>query len=156
MKYKGKKLEGRNVEVLVLPRSGENIVFKAEAIPNYEEFEKLIAEPQPPEILKPGGVKEKNVNDPKYKEELTKFATTKTNYVVIKSLQATEYLEWETVDITKPETWEKWRGELEEAGFTEIEIMRIVQTVTKANALDDDMLEEARQSFLLEESLQEK
>jgi hypothetical protein len=156
MKYKGKKLEGRNVEVLVLPRSGENIVFKAEAIPDYEEFDKLAPVPEPPEILKPGGIKEKNVNDEGYKKKLTEYAETKTNYVIVKSLEATKELEWDTVDITKKETWKNWRDELTEAGFTEVEVMRIVQTVTKANALDDEMLEEARQSFLLEESLQEK
>jgi len=54
MKYKGKKLEGRNTDILVLPRGGNRIVLKFQAVDSYDEFDLLVTIPKPPEILKPG------------------------------------------------------------------------------------------------------
>jgi hypothetical protein len=60
MKYKGKKLEGRNTDILVLEKGGEQIVFKAEALMNYKEFDKICPAPKPPIILKKGGARVPN------------------------------------------------------------------------------------------------
>lgn len=152
MKYRGKVLGERNSDVLVLLRGSERIVFKAQAVESEESFHNLVSMPEPPEILRPGGVKEKNVSDSKYKEALASYVEQKTSWLVINSLKVTEELEWEKVDFNKPSTWVEWQSELREAGFTEIECSRIVQLVSQVNSLDDDMLDQARQDFLLEAS----
>lgn len=156
MKYKGKKLEGRNTDILVLIKGGERVVFRAEALQNYTEFDKLCPEPEPPHKLLPGGVKEPNFNDPSYKKRLDEYGMKKTAFTILKSLSVTEDLEWEKVDLKNPDTWGKWQEELSEAQFTETEIGRILQLVLRVNSLDDDMLAQAKNDFLQEALQQEK
>jgi len=156
MKYKGQKVEGRNVEIIPIPRPGEDIIFIAEAVENFEEFDKLCPEPVPPKKLLKGGQKVVNINDPVYKEQLDKYATNRINYIVLKSLLATKDLEWETVNYEKPETWDNFKKELKDSGFTDIEQGRIIRGVMKANALDDAMIEQARQDFLAGQGEEQK
>ncbi len=156
MKYKGKKLEGRNSDIIVFKRGGDRVVFKAEAVQDYEEFDKLVQEPIPPTLMRPGGRKTLNLEAPEYKEALIDFASKKTDWLILKSLSVTEDLEWETIDFTKPDTWKNWRTELQEAGFTEIECIRILNLCTSVNSLNDDMLEAAKEDFLHEVSLASK
>lgn len=152
MKYKGKKLEGRNTDVLVLFRGDERIALKFQAIESFTEFEELAPGPIPPEIMRPGGVKEKNVRDPEYKQQVEAHARLRTSWLVITSLKVTDDVEWEVVDYSDPSTWDQWNKELMEAGFSEPECARIVATAAQVNSLDDEMLEQARQDFLAEES----
>jgi hypothetical protein len=156
MKYKGKKLEGLNTDILVLPRGNERVVFKAQAIKSYSEFDELCPMPEPPEKLLPGGVKEKDVRDPAFIKRLEEYGIKKTNYTIIKSLEISEDVEWETVDLKKPQTWENWRKELSDAGFTEVETLRILQLCTRVNVLDEDLLNAAKESFLAEALQREK
>ena len=156
MKYKGRKLVGRNTDVLVLMRGNERIVFKAEALDNYDDFNKMCELPDPPVKLLPGGVKEPNKNDKSYLKRLDDYAKRKTDFCILKSLSINEDVEWEKVDMQKPETWCLWREELKEAGFTEVEMLRILQLCVKVNCLDDDLLEKAREDFLAEALQQEE
>jgi len=148
MKYKGKKVEGRNTEIIAIPRPDGNIVFIAEAVPNWEQFEKLAPVPSPPEKLLPGGRKEPNYQDKKYLEEISKYGQLRTDWLVLTSLRATKELEWETVDYSKPETWPNYREELKESNFTDIEINLIINGVANANSLNEDMIEAAKKDFL--------
>ena len=148
MKIKGKKIEGRNVEVIIIPRMEEDIVFLAEALPDYDEFDKKVKAPEPAEIIRPGGIREQDTDDPDFKERLKEYATKKTDFTVLVSLQKTEDLEWDTVDMEEPETWNNWRKEMADSGFTDIELMRVVNGVSRANCLSDEMLDEARRNFI--------
>lgn len=156
MKYGGKKIEGRNIEILVLPRGEQKIVFKAQAVDITEEFEKLVPVPEPPMVLKPGGIKEKQLSDPDYLKRLDDYGASRTDFLIINSLKVTKELEWETIDFKKPETWKNWQKELIESGFIDVERLHIINLVMKANALDERLLEQARQDFLAGQSLQEK
>lgn len=149
MKLKGKKIElGRNSDIIVIPRGDERFVFKAEALLNYREFDLYCPEPKPPIKLLPGGRKEPQVNSPKYEQDMQEYATKRIHYTIIKSLEATEDLEWEGVDIKEPTTWYKWEKELEEAGFSQIERQRIQILCMQVNGLDDGMLSAAKEDFL--------
>lgn len=156
MKYKGKKLEGRNTDVLVLMRGKDRIVFKAQAIENYDDFEKLCPVPEPPIKLLPGGIKEPNVNDKNHLKRMDDYATNKTDFTILKSLEISSDLEWEQVKIQEPTTWHFWKKELKESGFTDIEILRIVQLCTRVNCLDNELLDKAKEDFLAEALQQEK
>jgi hypothetical protein len=156
MKYQGKKLEGRNTDVLVLRTGERRIVLKFEAVESFEAFDALATIPEPPEVLRPGGKKTKNVKDPKYIEQLADFAELKTSWLVVTSLKVTDDLEWDTVDYEDPATWNNWSKEMGECGFSETERMHIVNKVAQVNTLDDGMLQQARSDFLLEASQEEK
>ena len=148
MKYKGKHLEGRNTDILVLNRGEDRIVIKAEALADFKEFNDLCPVPEPPIKIRPGGVKEADTVNPRYQEALSNWAEKKTNYTIIKSLEATKDLEWDTVKISNPDTYANWRVEMAESGFTEIEILRVLQLCTRVNSLDDDLLDQAKETFL--------
>ncbi len=150
MKYRGRKIEGRNVVTLVIPRPDENIAFIMEAVESFELFDALVPMPKPPEILRPGGVKENNLKDPKYLERLNEYAEKRSHYMAIMSLKASKDIEWETIVDDDPETWGNWAKELQESGFTDIEMTLIVRHVAQANCLDSKMLDDARSSFLAE------
>lgn len=148
MKYKGERVKGRHQEIIPIPREGEDIIFIATAVKNWSEFDELVPMPQPPKIIKPGGVEFEDKNDTTYKKAMNSYADTKTNYLILASLADTPDLEWETVDMEKPNTWNNWKKELEESDFNDIEMQRITVGVMRANSLDDDMIDEARAHFL--------
>lgn len=148
MKVNGKKLSGPTIETVVIPRSGGNLVFQARAILDYEPFNKLYPSPNPPEVLKPGGIRIKNVEDEGYKEAINKWATAQFDWMFIQSLRATKGLEWDTVKYDDPETWSNYREEMKESGLSPVEVSRIQMCVTDACGLNQDKIDEATKAFL--------
>jgi len=149
MKIKGKKIEGANIEIIAIPRgSGDDIILKARAILDMAPFEKMCPPPRPP-MRKIDGVDVPNLRDKDYQQQVNKYAEKRMAWMTITSLEATEDLEWEKVDAGDPSTWLYLRLELKEAGFSDIEVNRIIAGVVSANALSEAKVEEARERFLL-------
>ncbi|MEA2036320.1 MAG: hypothetical protein U9O94_02345 [Nanoarchaeota archaeon] len=148
MKYKGQVVKGKNQEIIPIPREGGDIIFIANAVKSWDEFENLVPEPEVPVLLKPGGKKVEDKNDPQYKKAVDKYNELRTHYIVLTSIKDTPDVEWETVDFGKPETWHNYRQELLDSDFSDIEIGRIMVGVMRANSLDENMIDEARSNFL--------
>lgn len=151
MKYKGQKLEGPAEDYIVFPRREGNIVFRIRAILNYDECDQLDPRPEPPLRLLPGGKtgrQQANVEDPKYKKELDDWAHRRTLYMIIKSLEPSEDIEWERVTLSDPNTWTEVDAELAEAGFTAAESTMLIRKIMEVNGLDEDKVREATESFL--------
>jgi hypothetical protein len=161
MKMHGVEVTGSNVSFAVIPRpprtvdeggqrktvSGD-LVFMAKAVLDFTDFHKLCPRPKPPSVLRPGQLPSEDVEDPDFKAAVFAWGGNKVNWTVLKSLEATETLEWETVDKSNPQTWKNYHSELVTAGFSEPEINLILGAVWEANALDDTKLKEARERFL--------
>lgn len=153
MKIKGKKLEGANEITIVIPRyNTDDIVFKAVAILDFSDLNNIIKEPEAPKILRKGTQVE-DLTDKGYISKRTKARVARYNYMMFTSLLATEGLEWETVDINKPDTWENWEKELRDSGLTNSEVMYITDKIEQVNSLNQDKLDEARDHFLLMQSV---
>jgi hypothetical protein len=149
MKIKGRVIKGPNCETVVIPRGDDYIVFKTQAVLDYEPFEKMVPEPKPPAVLYRGEtVSRPNFEDPKYREDLKKRNLLKYAWMCIKSLEATEDLEWEIVDKANPSTWNSLDEEFKKAGFTPLEINKIYEGVLTANGMNEEKLEQARKHFL--------
>ncbi len=148
MRIKGQEISGPNEELIIIPRGNGQIVLKARAVLEYDDFDRLCPEPKAPFIVKPGNRKEQNFNDPKYMLAISQRVKQQTYFMFIKSLEATEGLEWETIDLTRPDTWLNFEKELKSAGFSQIERNLITRGIMIANNLDDNKVEEARQRFL--------
>jgi len=148
VKIHGKKLDGPSIEVVVIPRQSGDLVFKAKAVLDYSECDRLNPMPQPPKRLMAGGEVQENTEDPKYKKRVEEWAVAKFHWMVTKSLSATEGLEWETVESTKPETWKNYKQEMQEAGLSPGEIARIEMCVTDACGLNQAKIDEATKRFL--------
>lgn len=147
MKIGGKAINRPQNEVTVIPRSDGDIVFEAQAVLDFAEFDKICPEPKPPIKTFPGGRQETDGTDLGYLKKQSVWAEHRSNWIIIESLRATPGLEWETVDYTKPETWGNFRSELEKV-FTAGELNAIISCVMKANSLDEARFDEARKTFL--------
>jgi hypothetical protein len=151
MLLKGKRLQEPNKVNIYIPRGEsdeDTIVLTAQAIMNFDEFNRLYPEPKAPVTMAKGGEWRPDHTSDKYKDAMKKYGEMQHAYILLKSLQATEGLEWEKVNIDDPETWLLWKDELREAGFSEIEMIRIVQGIQEANSLSDEKIKKARESFL--------
>lgn len=149
MKIHGKKIEGPNIEIIPIPRAmGEDIIFKAQAVLDMGPFESMCPTPVPPMKKLASGENIPNLQDKGYLRSIENLATKRLAWIVLTSLQATEDLEWETVDLSDHNTWGLFRKELRDSGFSDIEINRIVAGCISANALNDDKIEAARERFL--------
>lgn len=149
MKLGGKKIEGPNVETIVIPRTDgrSDIVFKAQAVLDYAEFDRLCPRPTPPIKMLRGGERQADYEDEAYKKRLNEYGLKRMAWMSLKSLEATEGLEWETVDLGNPNTWLKFEDELTDSGFSDPELQRIRNGVFTANCLNENLVELARQSF---------
>lgn len=155
MKMNGKTVLRPNIELIVIPRGdGDPIIFKATGVNDTSIFEKLCPPPEPPTRLYPGGKKVQDITAPEFKKKLTEHNLLQFHFMILKSLEATEGLEWDTVDISRPETWKNYPEELQAAGLTNTEVNMVVNGVLAANALNEDRIEEARQRFLASQRAQ--
>jgi hypothetical protein len=186
MKLGNRKIEGPNVEIVVIPRpsyrepvlrdgqpvfrtgaDGEpekdaagnpipetveksgDLVFKLQAVLDSEEFDALVSIPEPPVItVVKTGEKRKDFEDREYKKALTKRQDQYTNWMILKSLEATPGLEWEDVDMKDPSTWGNYIEEFRKAGLSTVEVNRILNAMTIANGLDQSKFDEAKRRFL--------
>lgn len=148
MKIKGITLETPNIKVIPIVRESGNIYLKAAALTSFDEFEKLCPTPEPPMRQYPGKPPVPNFESSEYKKALLVRQKAMVDYMVIKSLLATDGLEWETVDLADPSTWENYVQELMRSGFSAFEVTRIIQAVHAANSLDEEAIEKAREAFL--------
>jgi hypothetical protein len=149
MKINGKKLSGPNKVFIALPREGGDVVFIAQGVLDYDEFNTLCPIPKPPRIRRPGDEESTpDFSEPKYQESIQKYGAEKSAWMIMKSLEATEGLEFETVKKDDHTTWTNIYKELKDSGLCDMEITRIIDGVMEANCLSDERVEEARNRFL--------
>jgi len=149
MKLGGKTISGLNIETIVLPRGDDNqLVFHAQAVLSYAKFEEMFPPPKPRLMKKPGGVQFQNFEDPTYLKDLASWSEKRYQWLILKSLEASEGLEWDTVKMDDPETWGNYEQDLRSAGLTDIEVGRLVTGVMTANALNEEKIEAAKKRFL--------
>jgi hypothetical protein len=135
-------------EFLVLPRSaGDDLVFRAKAVNVNDEFDKMAPEPIAPNVRTKDGSRP-DLKDEHYLRAVQERDQQRFAYMCLKSLEPSN-IEWDTIDMDKPQTWTKWTEELKESGLSEIEVGRIINIVLVANSLDEKKIEEARKAFLL-------
>jgi len=136
----------RSEEVLVLPRTDGDLVFKAAAVLSMDEFDAVCPQPTPPTKITKNG-KEKNFDAKNFVKALEIWSERRYQYICIKSLEPSN-IEWSEVDLHKPGTYSKWTTELLEAGIAQTEMNRIQNCILDANALNEARLKEAREAFL--------
>lgn len=111
-------------------------------------FESLVPDPKPPRKTLPGNIQVEETNDPKYKEAVATKNQLRLAWMIIKALEATPDLTWETVDLNDPSTWLNYQQELLAAGMTIKEVNRVIDATLAAYLLDDKKVDEAKKRFL--------
>jgi len=121
------------------------LVFRARGIKNYDEFTRLCPKPKNHSgYLTPSGWKE-DPKSPQYLDQLELWKQRRWAYTVIKTLEPSE-IEWDKVQLSNPKTWLHYEAELLQI-VNHCEQGLVIDLVHTANALDQEKLEENRQSF---------
>ena len=147
LKIGGMEIKGPKTKLLVIPRDGFDVAFKFVAVTDESAFNMLCPEIPVPVRLIPGKGQVPNPEDPIYKIQLVERAAQREAWYILQSLTPSK-IEWETVKANEPKTWPNWRLDLQNAGFSVLEINSLYQTFLETNMLTDEMLEEARNRFL--------
>ena len=158
MKIHGKIVNKPKNRVIVIPRGEDQFVFQAQAVLDYSEFDAICPRPNVPTKQTFGenaGVTQVP-DDPEYLKKLDKWQTNRYYWMVLKSLEVTEGLEWSTIVSTQPETWGNIDTELQDAGFSALEVNNIMRIVLDANGLDQSRIDEATKDFLAMQAAAER
>lgn len=147
MRYAGEKLTRTDEAILVIPRGDTNIILKMIAIENEKDFETMCPMPTPPIRKYPDGREVPNPESPEYNKAINKWAEQRMAWVTIKSLSATEDMEWENVKLDDPETWLNYQEELKET-FSQLEINLIMAKIFDVCGLSAAKIEKATEDFL--------
>lgn len=148
------KIKGKDFSTLSKPRTiaiptenGEPLTLLYAPVLNFSEFEDKYPEPQPPVITKPDGTQETKYDHEAYNKAHSEWAKQQTEWMIWKSLQANDGIEWEGVDESKPETFLNVRKELARDfgnGFVSVLLNKIID----ASNLRSDMIDIATKDFL--------
>lgn len=152
MKFNGKKLDKPNEAFVVIPRHDGDMVFKAQAVLDYQVFDDLCPRPVAPIKIHRVGGEQSDITDKTYLEQLDIYSRRRVDFMILKSLEATEFLEWETVDMNNPETWSNYDKELADSSLTDREVDHVLGIVFEANGLSEDKINEARERFLSQQA----
>lgn len=152
MKIAGQELAGDlaqlNEEILVLSRKEGQIVLTARAIADMEDFTSRVNEPKPRRVFRKGKGWGDDTDHPDYQVELNRYGGLKMAWIVLKSLEPSQ-IEWDTVNMKQPASWENWEKDLKANGFTQHECNLVLGLVLSANQLSEAKLERARELFVL-------
>ena len=144
------KCVGFKPEVVVIPKSGTEYVFKAGIVTqdDWREFETTCPKPTPATTITTKEGTKPNVNDPAYQQAIADWTIAKTNFLIVRSLMATDGLEWDTVNLSDPYTYDNFKNDLFKAGFSDNEIAYLINAVMTMQGLNTQKIEEATKSFL--------
>ena len=154
MQINGQKIELTNVKILPIIRDSGTIFLKVAPISSFDDFLKVCPMPEPPMRELPGKGLTPWLEEKNFQKQLALRNTQMLQYMIIKSLEATENLIWDTVDMSNPDTYVNYESELRDSGFTQIEITRVVNAVMQVNSLDESAIDEARERFLASKTVE--
>lgn len=156
MKINGKTFTQPPAKEVVIPHGDDMVVFKLQAILDYSEFDALCPLPRPPFRTKVGGESSPVYDDPGYRKATEEWALRRSDWMVLKTLEPTEGLEWTEINMSEPSTWGGWRKEMSSAGFTDSMLAHLVSKITEINGLDQEKIEKATRDFLATRELRQK
>jgi len=148
MKINGVKVNAPNVVPVPIIRETGDILILCGAVLDYEEFDQLCPRPEPRVQTHADGTEIPMVKEKAFLAKIEEWAEKRVAWRTIQSLKATEGLEWETVSDTDPESWANWREELKSACFSEMEVMRIQESIGRADGFSPEKIDEATKTFL--------
>lgn len=155
MKLNGQSILPPQPIRIVIPREvGDPILLYAGPVLNFDKFRELVPMPKAPLVMRPGKGSYHDYESQVYKDREKRYGEQKMNYLIIKSLAYTEGLEWETVNLQDPETWDNYRTEMALV-FTESEIDHITVKVMEANFPTEERQREALERFTARQAAEE-
>ena len=156
MKMNGLSFDGPKPVTCVIPIGNQELVFTIKPVVSYEEFDEVCPRPEPPGGIDGKGNKEKNYKHPTYLEAVDVYSQRRMDWMYLKALEDTEGLEWETVDMKNPETFQNFAKEMEEAGVPVQYIDHFKFKIIQICGLDPQRIDEATERFLASREQEQK
>lgn len=152
MKFHGTSMKGPSEEIVAFPRSSldgkqQDLVFILKAVLDFSEFEAICPNPKPAPMLLPGNIQTFDFKNPKYKAEVEAYGGKKMAWMFLKTIESSPNIEWETIDMKDPETWNNYLQELSPF-LTASQIVHLYNRAIMINTVDEEKMEEARNRFL--------
>ena len=147
MKIKGIEINARYRTVITFKRPSGNISFTLEAVNDYADFDQICPRPSAPWIQKAGEEKSiQSFDDPAYKKQIEEYSEHKISWMILKTMAPSE-VEWSTVDLRDPKTYNNWVADMTAAGFTNAEINKLQNQIFTANGLGAAEIEVVEGNF---------
>ena len=137
----------RTVTIHFMVDDDTAVEFKLRPLDASDDFEVVMPKPIAPVKIMAGGAKLNDLEDPGYKASVDNWINKRFDWNVLRCLDASEDLVFETVDMANPETWANWQTEFKTA-FGNINLGRVIDKFSEVNSLSNDGLEVARKCFL--------
>lgn len=146
------KIAGQSVEpglpedlIILRPDSKSEIVIRARAFADFDEFHALCPIPEPPGRQERGRGWVPNLDDKTYKQRMHQHGLQRVGWMALQSLYE---IQFETVQSDNPKSWVNWEKELKDSGFTQVECNLMLALVLDVNGLNEAKMSLARDSFL--------
>lgn len=146
MKLQGKTLQGPKPVECKIHREDEDFIFTCGPVLNFDEFLKLCPEPKPPLKTIVGQGKIQVTDDPRYLLKVEAHNELRIAYMMVRSISFTPGLEWSLVKIDNPDTWLKYKEELQNV-LTQAEFNKLISAVFEANNPTEKKRKEALENF---------
>lgn len=157
MKINGTKLYKPSSQLIVFTR-GDDPAIKLEviAVLDRAEFDKLCPTPVPPMMMKRGEGKVPDFDDKGFLAQVQRNSELYTKWICLKSIMVPSdevdgeptHVEWETIDLQDPKTWNNYDQELIASGFSDMERLKLQNVIFEVNSLSETKAREARETFL--------
>lgn len=150
MKLNGIRVEPPQPQPMVLVKGANEYVFWFRVVQTseFDEFQTYCPKPKAKFKTPPKGKGFYDEEDPKYIKAINEWNLQYLHFRFLKSISATEGLEWETVKLEDCSTWSNWEDELLGAGFAQYEVNLLFNKAQSTQSLTAEMIEEATASFL--------
>lgn len=156
MKFAGIELKGAYSTFLVIPKGLVDVVFTVTAVYDRRPFEELCPKPKPPNVRLPNQKEASpDFTNADYLKAINDWQDKRHVWLCLKSLEDTEELVWDRVDINNPDTYDQWEEELIEAGFTYTERVMLQNKILEVCGLSVDHIEKATDDFLASRQAQQ-
>jgi len=149
MKLKGLTVQPPKPIPIAIPRPEGDIILHAQAVMDMTEFDSLVPEPKPPKTFTPGKGYKESRDSTEYRQAIEKWGSQRSDYLIIKTLtDGTPELEWDTVSLSDPSTWNGYQDELK-SSFSIGEVQTIISACLIANMPGEERQAEALERFML-------
>lgn len=148
MKIAGIVLEPPKPVKFPIPLGDVDVIFTITAVHDEADFLEICPQPVPPTRRYSSGKTEQVFTDPAYLDALEGWGEKQNNWRYLKALEGTEGLEWDTVDMSDPETYGNLTSELLAAGFSSRYIDTLKFRIFEVCGMSQALLDEAMERFL--------
>jgi len=147
MKINGLSVATPEPQFFVIPHGGQDLAFRIQGVYSFDEFEKLVPEPKPPRIVRPGGQESVDYSDADYLKAQQARSKNRMVWIYLKGLEPSN-LEFEKVKINDPATYQFFDDEFKNVGIALSYLQQLEQAIINLCGFNPEMVQEATQRFL--------